>query len=157
MWRSMYAVHLRGWLQLYPPAQLRVIDPVRLFSSSAAERALSMRMLLGDGRIPLSQEVPLDDIRAVSQGSLELTGPAATHENALRYVVQRSNLPIEISQRLAIWLRPLNCELAFLLQAHMLGGDRLQDVPWLVADLCTLHDKRKCTWDCAQSKTSTTG
>ena len=154
----MYAVHLRGWLQLYRPTQLRVIDPAKLFSASEATRAASMRQLLGVGQLDIDETSARDDVlREVSPGARELGHSDGPHENAKRYVVPRAKLPTEISHRLSAWLQPQNCDLALLLSRHGLGGNSLEDMPWLVADVCTEDRTLTCAWACTTPITEVGG
>mmetsp|Transcript_59121 Transcript_59121/g.131763 ORF Transcript_59121/g.131763 Transcript_59121/m.131763 type:complete len:276 (-) Transcript_59121:176-1003(-) len=137
VWRSMYAVHLRGWLQLYPPSQLSVVDSSQLFSTAGSVRAASMRRLLGASALRLDEAAMRDDV-------LHGQGP---HENQREYIVPRDKLPAEITQRITEWLRPYNCQLAILLSQHRMAGDALQDLPWLSADLCSTGWARTgCPW-----------
>eukprot|EP00966_Prymnesium_polylepis_P073653 1709592-Prymnesium_polylepis.1 len=116
VWRSMYAVHLRGWLELFPSTQLGVVDPASLWAS-----ADNWHRLLG---------FPAVSLDARKSGSLR-----EVRENSRRYIVTPDALPKEVTRRLISWLRPYNCQLAGLLAQHGLGGSGFADLPWLAAEL----------------------
>ena len=123
----MYAVHLRGWLQLFPPRQVGVVDPALLLApeSLTANSEGSdggggpMRRLLGFPGLSIETQAPQRELR----------------ENTRRPVISPEDLPKNAVQRLAAWLRPHNCRLGGLLARHGLGGSSFADVPWLVSEL----------------------
>jgi len=116
IWRSMYAVHLQGWLELFPARQLGVADPASLWASKS-----SLHRLIG--------------FTSPSLDAQESGAPRELRENSRRYIVRRAALPKELIRKLAAWLRPYNCRLGGLLARHGLGGSGLADVPWLEAEL----------------------
>ena len=135
IWRSMYAVHLRGWLQLFPARQVGVVDPTLLLApepltagGDAGNGGGRMHRLLGFPGLPV-------EARDTQTQQHDL------HENSRKPVIPRADVPKDVLQGITSWLRPHNCRLGGLLARHGLGGSNLADVPWLAAELREAQDE----------------
>ncbi|KAL3913877.1 MAG: hypothetical protein SGPRY_007825, partial [Prymnesium sp.] len=84
IWRSMYVVHLRGWLQLFPARQLSVFDPVRLLEDN--ERSL-YRLSPDLRQAHMSSQ--MDD----------------QQEKGRYYVVSEANMPKDATEKIHAWLK----------------------------------------------------
>jgi len=120
VWRSMYQVHLSGWLAYFPASQMLLLDPAELFAPERSRRDAAM------GR--LARHIGL------SRGAKTRDGPASesvAHENNRHYILPPQEQPAEIGEQLSAWLAPHNCALAALVRRHRLASDDLRELPWL--------------------------
>lgn len=144
IFRSMYATHLRSWLRLFDRSQLLVADPASMLTPGKAEQG--MRRLARFAGAPIAGVAINDDVlRRPSPGAEELGERAGVHENARRCVLGKRAPPIDVASSIERWLKPHNCDLAWLLVKNGLlnrargeaeghggaDGDATSQLPWL--------------------------
>ena len=127
VYRSMYAVHVRGWLQYFPAEQLLLLDAAELWATERRRRDGAM------GRIVAHLGLPPQPAQA--EGHAEAPGWA--HENGRQYLLPPAEQPPEVGRQLRAWLAPYNCALAALVRLHRLASNDLRELPWLQAEMRT--------------------
>ena len=117
VWRSMYHVHLSGWLAYFPPAQLLLLDPADIYARASARRDAAMGRLAAHLGLPPGAGV---------------AGAAVAHENKRTYILPPEEQPADVGRQLSAWLAPHNCALARLLRRTRLASEDLRELPWLL-------------------------
>lgn len=140
VFRSMYAVHLRSWLRLYPPAQLHVTDPAFLLGEHT--RAAGMHALARFAGLSTADGLVRGRVlEEASPGAKAQGATSGVHENGRRYILGRRGPPAEVARSLREWLRPHQCDLAGLLLRHGLARPRGawhdEQLPWLSEELAS--------------------
>ena len=120
VWRSMYQVHLNGWLAYFPASQMLLLDPAELLAPERSRRDLAM------GRLARHMGLSRD-----AEAGGAAAGESAAHENGRRYILPPQEQPAEVGEELSAWLAPHNCALAAIVGRHRLASDDLRELPWL--------------------------